>query len=441
MRTGGTFYRNLISKVCSRVRQSIVVLAVSLISGACGGGGPPAGQVGFVTSGFGGVVSDEPKSALIGRDILSSGGNAVDAAVATYFALSVTYPGAASLGGGGMCMIFGGRQDVVEAIDFRAQLFEKDGKTIMVPGAVRGMFALHARYGKLKWESLILPAEQLARFGNPISRAFARRLVAVPLRLLTDPAIRRLFVSSGKIVGEGYNLKQFELSSSLSRIRLRGPGDFYSGEFAKQLAQGLGAAAGTDIPLSVLREYRPRWLKTQKFNLGRDELHLPANRWGDLAAAIWRGSGSMIDRDYQADQESAGFITVDREGGGTACVVSTNGIFGAGSMIGPSGILMAAPLASGSFSGVPMLFLNRALKDTRGAISGSGGRDGAERAMSTARRIFDARVLPKTLFGPIKDTNGRANVIYCPEGARENTDSCIFSADPAGHGLAVSATL
>ena len=99
-------------------------------------------------------MSDEPRSALIGRDILSAGGNAIDAAVATYFALAVTYPGAASLGGGGMCVVFRGKGEIVEAIDFRSWIFEKDGKAAMIPGAVRGMFALHARYGRLQWEAL-----------------------------------------------------------------------------------------------------------------------------------------------------------------------------------------------------------------------------------------------------------------------------------------------
>ena len=116
------------------------------------------------------MVSDEPRSALVGRDILSAGGNAVDAAVATYFAMSVTYPGAATLGGGGMCVVSRGQDDAVEAIDFRPALFAQGGRAVMIPGAVRGMFALHARYGRLKWEALLLPAERLARFGNPVQR-------------------------------------------------------------------------------------------------------------------------------------------------------------------------------------------------------------------------------------------------------------------------------
>lgn len=144
------------------------------------------------------MVSDEPRSALVGRDILSAGGNAVDAAVATYFAMSVTYPGAATLGGGGMCVVSRGQDDAVEAIDFRPALFAQGGRAVMIPGAVRGMFALHARYGRLKWEALLLPAERLARFGNPVPRAFARQIAGLPAAAFAGPEFRRIFTVEGK---------------------------------------------------------------------------------------------------------------------------------------------------------------------------------------------------------------------------------------------------
>ena len=440
MRTGDTFSRNSISRWRSRARQSILVGLTGTLLTACGSDGPPEGQIGFVSSDFGGVVSDEPRSALIGRDILSSGGNAIDAVVATYFALSVTYPGAASLGGGGMCVAFRGEGDTIETIDFRPQLYAKDGRAAMIPGAVRGMFALHARYGRLQWEALLLPAERLARFGNPVSRAFARRLTAVTPRALTDPAVRQLFAPSGKLVGEGDVVSQLELSASLARIRLKGPGDFYAGNFAKVLANDLGAVAGISVPVSVLREYRPKWQKTEKIDIGKDELHLPGNMVGARAAALWRGSGNGA-REGQAPYDSAGFSAIDREGGGAACVVSTNGTLGAGRMIGSSGILLAAPPRGDAFSGVPMVLVNRPLKDARGAASGAGGAGASARAITAAKRAFDDDALPGNAFGPVQGAAGRAGLIHCPKGARENPDSCRFGADPAGHGLAASAAL
>ncbi len=88
-----------------------------------------------------------------------------------------------------------------------------------------------------------------------------------------------------------------------------------------------------------------------------------------------------------------------------------------------------------------MLLINRPLKDVRGAATGSGGVDGTIRAVATAKRVFDGGVPIDRAFGPLDGREGRANVIHCPKGARENTKSCWFGSDPAGDGLAASAAL
>ena len=80
-------------------RRIPLLLAFGL--GACGGSGPEEGEAGFVEGFFGGIMVDEPRAALIGRDVLAAGGSAADAAVAAYFTLAVTMPGGASLGGQG----------------------------------------------------------------------------------------------------------------------------------------------------------------------------------------------------------------------------------------------------------------------------------------------------------------------------------------------------
>lgn len=445
MRKGPTFIRRPISRWRPRLRQLITVLGAGFICVACGSDSPPEGQVGFVENNFGGVVSDEPRSALIGRDILSAGGNAVDAAVATYFALSVTYPGAATLGGGGMCVVYQGQGETVEAIDFRPALFTAGNRAVMIPGSVRGMFALHARYGRLKWEALLLPAERLARFGNPVPRAFARQIAGLPEAAFADSAFRRVFAPRGKPAVEGEMLRQEELSATLAGIRLRGPGEFYSGDLAGILAKDLGNMAGIQVPANAFRTYRPKWLKTEIVDVGKNELHLPAGPGGQRAAAIWRALAD--DRPppaqpAQASFDSAGFVVTDLNGGAVSCVVSANGTVGAARIIGHSGIVAAAPPRGDGFPGLPMVLINKPLKDARGVAAGSGGAAGILRVLRAAAPTFGGDTTLEQVLAALPGgdgAKGRANAIYCPQGSREEPELCRFGTDPAGHGLAISA--
>ena len=433
-------------------RQLMAVISAGLICAACGSDTPPEGQVGHVADNFGGVVSDEPRSALVGRDILSAGGNAIDAAVATYFALAVTYPGAATLGGGGYCVVYPGASDAVETIDFRPGLFSAGSRAVMIPGAVRGMFALHARYGRLQWAALLLPAERLARFGNAVPRAFASQIGALPGEVFADPALRRFLAPDGKPLGEGDMLRQTELSTILAGIRVRGPGEFYTGDLAKVLADGLGKTVGIDVPVSAFRSYRPKWSKSEVVDIGKNELHLPGGPVGKKAAEAWRLLAEKrvpAVADRKASFDSAGFVATDLLGGAVSCVVTSNGTLGAARMIGSSGIIAAAPPPASAtdgeaFPGLPMVYINMPLKDARGAVAGSGGAVGTLRALSAAVDVFRRDMPVDKAFGPQpkpgpRISRGRANLIFCPEGAREEPELCRFATDPTGHGLAVSA--
>ena len=429
------------------VRQLITVLGAGFICVACGSDGPPEGQVGFIQENFGGVVSDEPRSALIGRNVLSAGGNAVDAAVATYFSMSVTYPGAATLGGGGICVVSQGGDDAVEAIDFRPSLFVQGNRAVMIPGAVRGMFALHARYGRLKWEALLLPAERLARFGNPVSRAFARQIAGLPEAAFADAEFRQIFAPRGKPLAEGEMLRQEALSATLAGIRLRGAGEFYEGVLAATLARELGNMAGIEVPTDAFRAYRPTWTKTEIVNVGNDDLHFPAGPEGARAADVWRALSEKTPLPADVSQvsfDSAGFVVTDRAGGAAACVVSANGTVGAGRIIGPSGIIAAAPPRGDTFPGLPMVQVNRPQKDARGAAAGSGGVAGIMRVLRATVPTFGGEsALDRTLSALPGEgsSSGRVNIIHCPEGARREPGTCRFQADPRGHGLATSAAL
>jgi gamma-glutamyltranspeptidase/glutathione hydrolase len=255
-----------------RRRATAAALALSAaLSAGCSAldtGITPREQI--VTGFFGGVAVDEPRAALIGRDVLQIGGSAADAATAVYFALSVTMPSAASLGGGGLCVYFDSESGTVEALDFLtrppASVPPGTPRPNGVPGNPRGFFALHAKYGVLRWNELLRPSLQLARFGTQVSRAFARQLDAARDDLESGPEIARVFArpSGGGLVREGDFLEQVDLATVLGRILSKGPGDFYSGQLAHQLVDA-AAAAGGYLSIDDLRAYVPRWRPTVAF--------------------------------------------------------------------------------------------------------------------------------------------------------------------------------
>ena len=251
-------------------------------------------SVGLVEGDVGGVSADEPRAALVARSILGSQGNAADAAVALYFTTAVTFPASASLGAGGACLVFDSEARTVEALSFPATppsaMTDATALKIAIPGAVRGMFALHARYGTLPWSQLLAPAEQAARLGHPMSRALATDLARVAGPLFNNPDIAAVFGrEDGSPLGEGDMLVQLDLSSVISQLRIRGPGGFYSGALARQLADSVSAAGGA-MTIDDMRGYKPVWRETLQIPLGDDVLHTmgPPLPGGISLFQMWR---------------------------------------------------------------------------------------------------------------------------------------------------------
>ncbi len=174
LRASALLLLTLACNACDTVNK-----AADSVANLFGPGGPSAGAAGLCRQGFlGGAVADEPRAALVAREILSRGGTAGDAAVALGFALSVTLPSRAGLGGGGACLAYDADSKSInkgqpEAVLFLpvAGMLAAGGmadRPAAVPMLPRGLYLLHARYGRLPFESLIVPAwSELARFGTP----------------------------------------------------------------------------------------------------------------------------------------------------------------------------------------------------------------------------------------------------------------------------------
>ena len=292
----------------------IMAAAAILAVGACDSPDKrPVGTVGHVQGFAGMVAADEPRAALIGRDVLSAGGTAADAATAMYFTLAVTYPSTASLGGGGSCIVHDSGRKKTEVIEFPAIASTTGGGApSAVPANPRGFFALHAKYGRLRYESLLAEPERLARNGTSVSRALATDLArAVPI-LGRDPAARAIFLhSDGSVLREGDTLVQPQLAAVIANLR-RSTGDFYVGIGARDLVKSVRAAGGT-LSLEDLRDIRPVWRDTLTIKVGNDVAHFaPPPSVGsavaaELVGAVWdRWSGaSAAERPHLLAEASA----------------------------------------------------------------------------------------------------------------------------------------
>lgn len=267
----------------TRWRQCAGILGLALVVAACAPDGAREEQNRRIF--LGGVVADEPRAALAGQTVLEQGGTAADALTATFFALTATYPVAAGLGGGGTCVYFDGLTRTAESIEFLPHT-PAGGGEIAIPGAVRGVAAIHSRFGRLRWAQVVLPAESLARLGHPASRSLVRRTGEYVARV-PNAALSRL-AGSGSVIAEGAKLEQPELATTLSQIRLRGAGDFYFGQTATAFIDGT-APFGGRITEEDLRSYLPQWKRVETINFASLALYTNAAQppGGTVAAATW----------------------------------------------------------------------------------------------------------------------------------------------------------
>lgn len=237
----------------------------------------PAGAQSAIVAKHGLVVAQETRSARIGADVLARGGNAIDAAVATAFAMAVTYPRAGNLGGGGFMLIHLAARNEDIAIDYREtapaaatrdMFLGSDGKPdpqksrasalgIGVPGTVAGLALALAQYGSGKFSlaDLIAPAIQLARDGLPVEDDTADTLGEATKQFAAWPASAKIFLhEDGSALREGDVLLQRDLAATLQAIAERGPRGFYDGDVAQKLVLAIRAAGGI-MSLDDLKSY------------------------------------------------------------------------------------------------------------------------------------------------------------------------------------------
>jgi gamma-glutamyltranspeptidase/glutathione hydrolase len=239
----------------------------------------------------GAAVADEPLAAQMAMEMLAKGGSAVDAAVAAYFTLAVTYPSAASLGGGGACMVADWDKGEVFSLDFVAPRSSATDayRATAVPANVRGMAALHARYGYLDWRMLLAPAEQIAQFGEPLTRASAAAYATGGNALLAQAAAKEIFAPRGSLPVEGQVVPQPDLAGVLAELRLNGAGSMYKGVLAERLVKAVGDAGGS-LVRQDLQNLTPNWQRVAGARYGNDRVYFapPPAGAGLVAGQMWQ---------------------------------------------------------------------------------------------------------------------------------------------------------
>lgn len=216
------------------------------------------------------VVAVSPDGADAGLEILKQGGNAVDAAVATAFAMAVTYPAAGNIGGGGFLLVHpapGNGEPVVfeyretaPATSTKTMFKTGDSKfghrTVGVPGTVRGLFLAHHKLGKLHWKTLVIPAVRLAEEGFVIHQSLAKSLNEILVKAAGFAELQRVFgKKDGSPWKAGDRLVQPDLGKTLRQIAEHGPDGLYRGPIAELLVAEMTAGGGL-ITKEDLASYR-----------------------------------------------------------------------------------------------------------------------------------------------------------------------------------------
>ncbi|MBW3656896.1 MAG: gamma-glutamyltransferase, partial [Gemmatimonadetes bacterium] len=281
--------------------RALPLLFLALAPAACGPSGParalaaardtvrfptdwefPRGAISPTLAARGMVVTTDRVASEVGAEILRRNGNAVDAAVATHFALAVVNPEAGNIGGGGF-MVVRMADGTTASLDFREaaplaatrdmfldslgnvsdSLSIVGHKAAGVPGSVAGMWEAHKRFGSLPWAELVQPAIALAE-GIVVHERLASSLRSHEDRLSRFPGTAKVFVPNGRVARTGERLVQADLAETFRRIAAEGMDGFYLGRTAELVEEEMKRGGGL-ITREDMARYKAVWRDPVKF--------------------------------------------------------------------------------------------------------------------------------------------------------------------------------
>ena len=223
------------------------------------------------------VAAAHPLAAEAGLSILKQGGNAMDAAIATAFALGVVEPHASGIGGGGFLLYYDAKSGKVTAIDyresapeglsnhhfrsgtgFRLAAMRYGGLSVGVPSMVYGLYAGHAEHGQVEFGSLLAPAIELAESGFPVSADLSENISDKLDLLMDNEAAAELYLEDGVFPpSEGETFVNPDLARTMRAIQTGGIEAFYGRESAERIAAAVVEAGGVMTAWDIMT-YRPR---------------------------------------------------------------------------------------------------------------------------------------------------------------------------------------
>lgn len=220
------------------------------------------------------VSSAHPLASAAGRRMLEQGGNAVDAAVATAFALNVVEPNMSGIGGGGSMLIWNGAEEQADYVDFyaskRAATYLGDApdnradggslRSTAIPGTVDGLLDALERHGTLSRATVMQPAIDLAENGFPVYLKLAQFIREDSIKLTRYEETADTFWPGGEPLAPGERLRQPTLARTLERIQREGRSGFYEGPIADTLVSVLNEG-GNPVTAADFANYEPQWTK------------------------------------------------------------------------------------------------------------------------------------------------------------------------------------
>lgn len=374
------------------------------------------------------AVADDPHATLAAKDVLQSGGNAFDAATAMAFTMAVTLPSRAGIGSSGICQVYNPEAKTSSLLNF---VYQGENTSYALPAMPRAMMALHAKGGKWHWESVLLPAEKIAKQGFAISQT-----------LETDGKLfpEKFKDKNGNPLKAGDMLIQQDLASTIALLRSKGVAGLYTAGGAKHF---MDTATVKNITFTAeeLRDFVPKWETPKEVSFGNETVYLLTESLTNKdVTALWKKyqNNETVSKTTEKMPVGAGFAVADAYGNAITCNFSMGDLFGTRTELSGTGIILAKPLKMPTDDLATIMVVNNNVNEFRYAGYASSFAS-SEDMLQTALQVLQGKEPLQINFETAENIPANSGAISCPKGLPTEPASCTFAVDnrASGYGYRV----